>query len=78
MSQLPAKQQYAPATVQALRDAERISYADWSRNWDFVRAQREGRVQYHVHLHHHEHSGTVRHAHYDGGRLPPSLLDSDW
>lgn len=48
------------------------NYDQWSRDQDFVRAQREGRVQYVVHVNTpqvHVHT----HVHYDGGKLP-----DDW
>jgi len=73
--QLPATQQYAPATLEALRNST-SNYDEWSRNQAFAKAQREGRVQYVVHIntpqrHIHEH------VHYDGGKLPKDS-GSDW
>ena len=77
MSNLPARQQqqYAPATLDALQKAT-SDYAYWHSCQDFVRAQREGRVQYVVHIHapqHHIHE----HVHYDGGKLPKDR-GGDW
>lgn len=54
-------------TADALRNST-SNYAEWSRNQDFARAQREGRVQYVVHI-----NTPQYHVHYDGGKLP-----SDW
>ena len=59
----------------ALRNAT-SDYEYWHRCQDFVRAQRQGRVQYVVHIntpqrHIHEH------VHYDGGKLPKDFGD-DW
>lgn len=52
------------------------NYDQWSRNQDFVRAQREGRVQYVVHVNTPQvHLHT--HVHYDGGKLPKDSGD-DW
>ena len=60
-------------TDQALRSATG-NYEYWSRCQDFVRAQREGRVQYVVHINTpQEHRHT--HVHYDGGKLPSG---GDW
>ena len=61
--------------ITTVADALRQSTGDynaWKRNQDFVRAQREGRVQYVVHVNTpqvHVHT----HVHYDGGKLP-----DDW
>jgi hypothetical protein len=54
--------------VQRAMDGATDNYDVWSEQQDFVRAQRQGRVQYVVH------TGTVRHehvhVHYDGGPVP--------
>lgn len=74
--QQPATQQYrASVTLEALRNAT-SDYEYWHRCQDFVRAQRQGRVQYVVHIntpqrHIHEH------VHYDGGKLPKDW-GNDW
>lgn len=60
-------------TTDALRNATG-NYAEWSRNQDFVRAQREGRVSYVVHIN----TPQVHyHVHYDGGKLPDDW-GNDW
>lgn len=59
----------------ALRNST-SDYAYWSQCQDFVRAQRQGRVQYVVHINtpqHHIHE----HVHYDGGKLPKDW-GNDW
>ena len=62
-----APRQY-PVVVQQALDNATDDYDLWSEQQDFVRAQRQGRVQYVVH------TGTVRHEHvhihYDGGKAP--------
>lgn len=73
--QLPAtqQQQYAPATLEALRNAT-SDYEYWHRCQDFARAQRQGRVQYVVHINTPQ---VHTHVHYDGGKLPKDFGD-DW
>jgi hypothetical protein len=61
--------------LQALREST-SDYEYWHKCQDFVRAQRQGRVQYVVHIntpqrHIHEH------VHYDGGKLPKDW-GNDW
>ena len=74
--QLPATQQYAPATLEALRNST-SNYDEWSRNQAFAKAQREGRVQYVVHVNTpqvHVHT----HVHYDAGKLPRTIDGDSW
>lgn len=76
MKQLPAVPTVqSPVVQQALR-ASTSNYDEWSRNQNFARAQRQGRVQYVVHINtpqHHIHE----HVHYDGGKLPKDW-GNDW
>lgn len=70
-----ARRSEVPTIAGAMQSAT-SNYDEWSRNQDFVRAQRQGRVQYVVHIntpqvHIHEH------VHYDGGKLPKNFGD-DW
>ena len=72
---MPARRNDIVTVADALRSATG-DYDAWSRNQDFVRAQRQGRVQYVVHIntpqrHIHEH------VHYDGGKLPKDW-GNDW
>jgi hypothetical protein len=77
----PAVASWAIGEVLARVQADRVrlgptsNMAEWRRDMDFVRARREGRVQYVVHIHtgEVEHTHKHVHVHYDGGKLEPEV-----
>lgn len=52
-------------------------YEKWRRDQDFSRAQRQGRVQYVVHIHTGDVQVVHTHVHYDGGPLLRQTPDGD-